>query len=253
MTEPAHADAVHLLALGTLTAPRAILHVGGTGTVDLPIPAFLILTGDRRIVVDSGMSELVATDPEAAWNARLAGRYTPHIGPDDTMAARLAQHGLEPEDITDLVLTHLHFDHSGGMDLLPAATRWVQRREYRTALNPDRPEGGGYLPHTLGGEYELLDGDATIAPGVHVICTDGHSAGHQSVLVHTPGRWTCLVGDAADTREILDQALMPGVVVDPSEALRAMARLRMLETALGAQLIFSHDGEQHAALPDPLA
>jgi glyoxylase-like metal-dependent hydrolase (beta-lactamase superfamily II) len=126
----------------------------------------------------------------------------------------------------------------------------VQRAEYRHATLPDRHESGGYLPQEFDGDYELLAGHATVAPGVHVLFTPGHTAGHQSVLVNVGGgSWHCLVGDVVDSRELLERKRMPGVVVDPAAAMLSTARLRLLESALGAQLLFSHDGEQHASLP----
>lgn len=245
-------ESVHLLPLGRLTAPRSVLHENaGEGTVTLPVPAFLITSGPRRIVVDCGMSAQAAEDPGAAWGG-LAKLFEPHIGPQDTLAARLGTLDLRPGDITDLVFTHLHFDHAGGAAQLPGARRWVQRIEYRNALHPERHYRGGYVPREFAaGDYELLDGDATVAPGVHVLFTPGHTHGHQSVLVRAGERWLCLTGDVADGRQILDDRLMPGVCVDPGDAMRSQARLRLLETALGAELIFSHDDEQHAALPRP--
>ena len=174
---------VHLLRLGRMTGPQAIMvQNAGEGTVTVPVVAFLITGGERRIVVDSGLSPEAFDDPEAAWGG-LATRFTPHVGPEDALPARLAELGLQPEDVTDLVLTHLHFDHAGGAALLPDAQRWVQRIEYRNALTPDRHFRSGYVPKEVTGEYTMLDGDATIAPGVHVLFTPGHTHGHQSVLV----------------------------------------------------------------------
>lgn len=214
----------------------------------MPVAAFLVTSGERRILVDCGMSPRGLADPEAAWG-RLARFFEPVATPEDALVARLARLDLAPDDVTDLVLTHLHFDHAGGAALLPRATRWVQRAEYRAALYPDRHASGGYVPDEFAGDYELIAGDATIAPGVHVLFTPGHSEGHQSVLVHVAGGWWCLTGDVIDSRELLDRKRMPGVFVDPAAAMLSTARLRLLESALGAQLVFSHDGEQHAGLP----
>lgn len=245
----AGADSIHLLPLGALhTARRFTVQDGGEELVTLPVTAFLVTSGERRILVDCGMSPAGMADPEAAWG-RLARFFTPEAGDDDTLQARLGRLGLGPPDITDVVLTHLHFDHAGGVALLGAAQRWVQRAEYRCAVHPDRHFSGGNLPLEFDGDYTLLDGDATIAPGVHVLFTPGHTHGHQSVLVRVGEGWHCLTGDVVDNREILDRRRMPGVVVDPGQAMLSTARLRLLESALDARLVFSHDAEQHAALP----
>jgi N-acyl homoserine lactone hydrolase len=245
----ATADSLHLLPLGALRAPRRFLvQDGGDEIVTVPVVAFLVRSGERRILVDCGMSPAAIADPEGAWG-RLARFFEPVAGEEDRLEARLGALGLGPEDVTDVVLTHLHFDHAGGTALLPGATRWVQLAEYRHALHPDRHTSGGYLPAEFDGDYELLAGDATIAPGVHAVFTPGHTHGHQSVLVNVAGAWHCLVGDVVDSREILDRKRMPGVVSSPADAMLSTARLRLLESALGARLLFSHDAEQHAALP----
>ena len=253
---PASADSIHLLHLGELHTKRSLtMQDGGDDPVVLPVPAFLITSGDRRILVDAGMSPDGLRDPEASWG-RLATLFVPEASDEDSLEARLFQLGLSPADITDVVLTHLHYDHAGGVSLLPNAKRWVQLSEYRTALYPERHYAGGYFPNEFGDGYELLAGDATIAPGVHVLSTPGHTHGHQSVLVHIGDSWVCLTGDVVDDREILDRKRMPAVVVDIDAEIRSTARLRLLESALGAQLVFSHDAEQHAGLaqlPDPIA
>ncbi len=224
----AAADSLHLLPLGALRTPRRfIVQDGGDELVTVPVVAFLVGSGERLVLVDCGMSPAGAADPERAWG-RLARFFEPVVAGDDRLEARLAALGLAPGDVTDLVLTHLHFDHAGGAALLPNATRWVQRSEYRHALHPDRHEAGGYLPAELAGEYELLAGDATIAPGVHALFTPGHTHGHQSVLVHVAGGWHCLVGDAVDSRELLERKRMPGVVASPDDAMLSTARLRLL-------------------------
>jgi N-acyl homoserine lactone hydrolase len=243
------ADSLHLLPLGTLTgARRFVVQDGGEELVTLPLCAFLIRTGERRMLVDCGLSPEAAADPQAL--GRLARFFEPHVAPEDHLEARLAALGLQPSEITDVVLTHLHFDHAGGLRLLSRARRWVQRVEYRTARYPDRESGGGYLPGVFDGDFEMLAGDATIAPGVHVIYTPGHTFGHQSVLVRArESGWHCLTGDVVDNRDVLDRKRMPGVVASPVDAMLSQARLRLLESALGARLLFSHDPEQHATLP----
>ena len=95
-------------------------------------------------------------------------------------------------------MTHLHFDHSGGTTRRTAAGAFepvfkkarhvVQRREWEDATHPHERNRASYLQENLGplgeaGLLQLVDGETEIAPGVRVIPTPGHTAGHQSILV----------------------------------------------------------------------
>jgi N-acyl homoserine lactone hydrolase len=247
------AERLHVLRAGRITQPKRWVRVGGADEpVTIPVLAFLVVAGDRLVLIDSGCTPVVAEDPVRAWG-KLTSLYQPHIGPDDLIDAQIRQAGFEVGDVTDVVLTHLHFDHAGGLALLKGDARvWVQRAEHRWGACPDGHAAGGYFKaeYDLPGlDLQLLDGDATIADGVQVVLTAGHTPGHQSVLVRLPSGLACVVGDAAYNRQMLDRRSIPAVAWDVSRYMSALTRLSTLESFFGARLLFSHDPTQVDDLP----
>ena len=158
----------------------------------------LIRAGGKNILVDCGCGDKPLLD-----------NYYPIERPDGTLMDDLARHGLTPDDIDIVILTHLHGDHCGWAtrvvggryagintaygpgDLAPTFGRakyFVQRAEYEAAMRPNERTRNTYFPENYQpllalGALTLLDGDADIAPGVRVVSTPGHSEGHQSVIL----------------------------------------------------------------------
>ena len=107
---------------------------------------------------------------------------------------------MRTEDIDLVVNCHLHFDHIGGNPQFAGTPIFCQGRELETARTTDYtvPE----LVDFAGAHYELLDGEAEIAPGVHVIPTPGHVDGHQSVVLECADGSIVLAGQAHDTASL---------------------------------------------------
>ena len=120
----------------------------------------------------------------------------------------LASFGLAPESITDVIVTHLHYDHAGNLGLLPGARIHVQESELHYATG--RHMCHGLLRHAYAVEdvlnvvrgvyddrVEFRRGDEDIAAGVQVIHVGGHTAGLQAVRVHTARGWIVIASDAS--------------------------------------------------------
>lgn len=104
--------------------------------------------------------------------------------------------GVSVEDIDLVVNCHLHFDHIGGNPVFAGRPILSQRRELETARSTDYTATA--LVDFAGARYELLDGEAQIGPGVHVIPTPGHVDGHQSVVLECEDGSVVLAGQAHD-------------------------------------------------------
>lgn len=104
--------------------------------------------------------------------------------------------GLNAEDVDQIIVTHLHYDHAGGLALFPNAKLYLQEREMAFATGPCMCDPTIVAPFTAdhiceavkrvySGRVEFVDGDAQVADGVTVHCIGGHSKGLQSVRVRT--------------------------------------------------------------------
>jgi N-acyl homoserine lactone hydrolase len=147
------------------------------------IYAYLVRHEDGLILFDTG----IGSHPEVDEHYRPT-RYA--------LPAALSRAGVEPGDVSTVVNCHLHFDHCGGNPLFPGRPIVVQRRELDTARTTEYT-----LPELIdftGVRYEEVDGEAEIRPGVWILPTPGHVAGHQSLAVRRPGGTIVLAGQAHD-------------------------------------------------------
>jgi glyoxylase-like metal-dependent hydrolase (beta-lactamase superfamily II) len=198
------------------------------------LKTLLIQTGRESILVDTGAGEL----PE-----KLRKFYTINRKPDQNLKTQLAQHGLKPQDISTVVNTHLHFDHCGNNTLFPHAKFLVQAEEYDYALQPERFQEAAYAKELFDfkANRQLIHGEFKLSNEVQLVPTQGHSIGHQSVIVKTPDRNYVYCGDAAPLRENLERRNIPGILYNSHLALEAIDRLKTTENAV---YIYSHDNEQ---------
>ena len=153
----------------------------------------------------------------------------------------LAVHGIVMADVTAVANCHLHFDHSGQNALFPGRPIFAQEREFRMVHEPDYT-----VPEWIdvpGLSYELLDGEAGIAPGLRLIPTPGHTQGHQSLVVETDGGTVVLAGQAVQSIAEWEGATDPASsgqagAMDRDAYLRSVERLRGLDPA---RVHFAHD------------
>jgi N-acyl homoserine lactone hydrolase len=120
------------------------------------------------------------------------------------VADALKEHDLSPVDVKIVVNTHLHFDHCGQNAVFKHAPFYVQRVELERARKEDTVTNQWF--DFAGAKYELLDGDGEIAEGVRAVATPGHTVGHQSVIVDSDDGDAVMIGDAAYTARIYEEA-----------------------------------------------
>jgi len=158
---------------------------------DIPVHGFVIKHPQAgAILVDTG----VGFHDRLIKEWKVVNRHA---------ADALAEHDLSPADVHIVINTHLHFDHCGQNAVFKHAPFYIQRAELERA-RIDEPVKEWF--DFAGARFELIDGDAEIADGVRVLATPGHTVGHQSVLVETGEGEAVMIGDAAYTSRIYQDA-----------------------------------------------
>ena len=202
-------------------------------TKSLPINVYVIEHEHGLILFDTGQDRAAVTDPAyypggfTGFIYRRLARF--NIGPDDTLAARLATLGYDVSDVRTAVLSHLHPDHAGGVACLPHADLVVSDQEWEALIargakmnglmrnhvdlpgvrwrriTPQPTSDDSLAPFT--DAHDLLgDGTLTLLP------TPGHTPGSLSLLVRRPGSVPLLmVGDVTYDVHLLDEGHLPGV------------------------------------------
>ena len=202
------------------------------GRSSVPILAFLIKGGpEGPILVDCGMR-----DPQRAIEVHRLGPHS--CTPEQSLAAQLALHGVRPQDIAKLILTHLHYDHAGNCAQVPNARIILQRTELLAAAAPMGPaslaiggkslfydrEDVAELVSPLWERVDLIEGNFEIYPGMEcVLYANTHTPGHQVLYVETAEGTAAIVGDIARKVDLnIEKAIPPGIYYDLEAMRRAL-------------------------------
>jgi glyoxylase-like metal-dependent hydrolase (beta-lactamase superfamily II) len=183
--------------------------------------------------------------------------------PGDPMAAALAPLGLVPRDLSLAVISHFHWDHSGGIATLAAAgvPVVVHAEELAFARSGRARLDTGFDAHDWtapGTRWQLVDSELEIAPGVTVLPTPGHTPGHLSLQVHLPATGTWIfTADATDlAQNLLDDvpcgSCAGGEPADELQAAESLAFLLGRAQETNARLIPGHDQILANAIRHPL-
>ena len=177
-----------------------------------------IEAGDERIIVDTGIGEL----PE-----KMTKMYG--IEKEVDLPSSLKDIGLAPEDISMVINTHLHFDHTGYNKIFTNAKFISQEDEIRYSASPDRFQKGGYFqPNIKDLKFTPVRGEIEVAPGVTVIPTPGHTPGHQSVIVELEDEVVIYTGDVSPLSINHQKKYIVGILYDPVKALHSLEMLDRL-------------------------
>lgn len=221
--------------------------------IRLAMRCLLAVGHGRRVLVDVGLGE----KSDAKFRDIFRVEDEPRL--EDSLRAA----GCEPGDVTDVVLTHLHFDHAGGatartatglVPRLPNARWYVQRRNWENAHDPNPRERASYLPENFdplqqAGVLELWDGPVRPWPGFEMIPVDGHTRGQQVVRIEGGGGAAYFVTDVIPTAS---HVRVPYVMGYDVAAIETMAEKRsLLARAVDerAWIVLEHDPDVALARP----
>ncbi len=192
----------------------------------LPVICWLIDTGAKKIVVDTGTN----SPEETAEYHKPLNRTR-----EQELPAQLRSHGVEPGEIELVILTHLHWDHCYNNHLFPKAQFLVQRTELRYAIAPLPLHAHAYdWAPVVGTRYTLVDGDKQLGNGISLVTTPGHTPGFQSVLVASPRKKILVASDTIPLFENWQQdpPLPSGVFNNLEEYYSTFDKIRKLNPDL---------------------
>jgi N-acyl homoserine lactone hydrolase len=236
---------VEMFNVGWISSPAMVWRSGEDPQrqVRFPVPAYVIEAGGERILIDTGLHPDGALDPESFYGRPL---FELELERDITQQ-------VDAGTISLVVLTHLHFDHAGGLSLLPESIPVVlQRREWQAGHDAAAIERNILLPR----DYELGDRDLVLVDGDHdllgdgsieLLLTPGHTPGHQSIRV---GGKLVIAGDVVHYASTLDDHRFPSFADDFDAQGQSADRLREMREA-GVRVLPGHDPE--VLRPGPVA
>ncbi len=214
--------------------------------IQLALNPLLIRAHGKNILVDTGLG----TKTDEKFKTMFAVDRTPPLYDS------LKEHGLAAEDIHMVINTHLHFDHAGGntaqgnghgiVPAFPKAKYFIQRGEYEDALLPNERTKASYrqenfTPIAHAHQWEFLEGDMELLPGLSVMVTHGHTAHHQGVKIESEGKVALYLGDLIPTVSHLPLPYIMGYDLYPLQTLET--KRKVLDRAFQENwlLMFEHD------------
>ncbi len=234
--------------------------------IQLRAGALLIRTEQAVVLADTGLG------------AKLSGKARDIYAFDvSRLLQELAERGLAPEDVTHVLLTHLHLDHAGGCTRMAEngkiepvftnAEHFAQASEWDAAMSGHPLTRGSYrkddfAPLRERGQLTLLDGDSDIGHGIAVLHTGAHSPGHQIVRIETPHGPVLFLGDLVPTAFHVRLPYVMAYDAFPLDAVRQKETWLRYGLDNGCRVFLQHDpavasgtlrreGDAIALVPDP--
>jgi glyoxylase-like metal-dependent hydrolase (beta-lactamase superfamily II) len=206
----------------------------------------LIQTDERLILVDAGMGN---KRDEKYYKVRFRD-------PSVNLPDSLKEVGFLPADITDIILTHLHDDHVGGVisrdeggklvEVFPNARYYCSASQWDWANHPNKREGASYFPDNLipileSGKLELIEKEQEFSEGIYLRIFDGHTSGQLIPLIDYLGRTIIFSGDFIPTAFNVPLPFVPAVDIRPLISMQEKAAF--LDEAVDEEfvMLFEHD------------
>ena len=230
---------VHAVRFARVSYPVSSLVRGAERgrNIDLAFTVWVMRAGTRVVLLDAGF-----------YREKFISRWKPvdFVTPADAVRRGL---GIAPEQVTDVVISHSHWDHADGADLFPRATVWIQKDEYEYYVGPqgealhgaDADVAKMLADLNKAGRVRLVDGDAKeIVSGITVYTGGRHTYASQYAGVRTAAGVVALASDNAYLYENLEKRLPIAQTLDADANLQAQAR--MLSLAASPSLVIpGHD------------
>ncbi|MGE5429812.1 MAG: MBL fold metallo-hydrolase [Syntrophomonadaceae bacterium] len=213
--------------------------------ITLSTRCLLLTSADKKILIDTGMGD--------KWDEKSHNIYDIQVS--GTLAELLQQRGIKSEEITDVILTHLHFDHTGGstryedgklVPAFPNATYYVQKKNLNWALNPSQRDKGSYIkenfvPLLEHGVLKFFDGDEAFDEEIELLQMNGHTFGQQLVKISDGSNTFVYCGDLIPLASHTHLPYIMGYDLQPLVTLEEKKNILMKAAEENWKLIFEHD------------
>lgn len=210
----------------------------------------MLIRGERRIIlVDTGLGD--------KYDEKFAKIFA--VDQKENNLPRFLQaEGLTTEDISDVILTHLHFDHAGGATYRDAdgeikptfsnARYYLEKRQYEWGLNPSEKDRASFLPENYvpvekNGQLVLVEGRKELFPGIETIPIEGHTVGQQMVLVKGGGKSILFAADLLPTSAHVPIPWIMSYDLYPMTTLEEKKQYLKLAAEEEWIVVFEHDPE----------
>jgi glyoxylase-like metal-dependent hydrolase (beta-lactamase superfamily II) len=236
---------VFAVKYGTIPAFRVSGLIAGADTsrrLDIDMMVWVVRGGGRTVLVDAGFHRNAQVE---RWRVR-------DFSPPSVAVGKL---GITPEAVTDIIVSHAHWDHMGGIDLFPRARIWIQREEYEfytgdtlraRRSGADLEDVRELVARNGRGLVSLVDGDAKeILPGITVYTGGRHTHASQFAGVRTAEGTVVLASDNMYLYENLARRRPIAQTLDSLSNLRAQDRMRTLASS-ERLIVPGHDPEVFA-------
>jgi glyoxylase-like metal-dependent hydrolase (beta-lactamase superfamily II) len=210
----------------------------------------LVHSGERLIMIDTGFGN---KRNEKYYRYKYITERTP-------LSDKINALGFNPDDVTDVILTHLHDDHVGGAVLRDEegerllfrnAVHWVSRKQFEWSVNPNPREAASYFSDNTdmmlnNGSLRLLDSPGKLMPDIEVLIMDGHTGGQLIPLIHTGSETVAYVADFIPSKTHIPVPYLASVDTQPLLSLKEKEEFLKRAICGDYILVFEHDYHNEA-------